>query len=134
MKINLCLSLSFLTFWSTLFAAQDAKQLFHRWDKDKNGKLSLEELPKNARPNFKRVDTNRGGSISLLEHVAFLKRARASPRPPRKPPGGIETLRNLSYAATDNSRQTLDLFLPEKRKVDKPLPLIVFIHGGAWRN
>ncbi|BCU79388.1 alpha/beta hydrolase [Luteolibacter sp. LG18] len=27
----------------------------------------------------------------------------------------------------------LDLYLPEKRKDDKPLPLVIFIHGGAWR-
>ena len=133
MKIKLCLPLWFLTFCFTLFAAQNAKQLFRSWDKDKNGKLSFEELPKNARLNFKRVDTNRNGSISLAEHEIFLKRPRSLRKPPPLPEG-IKALRNLLYAATENSRQTLDLFLPEKPKTNKPLPLLVFIHGGGWRN
>ncbi|MCA1964047.1 MAG: alpha/beta hydrolase [Prosthecobacter sp.] len=37
-----------------------------------------------------------------------------------------------AYAGTDNPKQRLDLFLPKERKSEKPLPVIVFIHGGAW--
>jgi acetyl esterase/lipase len=118
---------------ASCLSAKDPKQIFSEWDKDKNGKLSLEELPKNARPNFKRVDTNRDGSISLAEHEAFLKRPR-QPRKTRPLPEGIKSLLNLPYAATDNPRQTLDLFLPEKHKQDAPLPIIVYIHGGGWKN
>jgi acetyl esterase/lipase len=40
---------------------------------------------------------------------------------------------DLPYAATDNSRQRLDLFLPKSPRSDKPLPVVVFIHGGAFR-
>jgi acetyl esterase/lipase len=39
----------------------------------------------------------------------------------------------LPYAGTDNPRQTLDLYLPKARKDDKQLPVVVFIHGGAWQ-
>ncbi len=41
---------------------------------------------------------------------------------------------NISYAATDNPRQQLDLLLPKDRSKAKKLPVVVFIHGGAWRN
>ncbi|MCB1079564.1 MAG: alpha/beta hydrolase, partial [Verrucomicrobiae bacterium] len=34
----------------------------------------------------------------------------------------------------DNPRQKLDLFLPEKPASEGPLPVIVFIHGGGWKN
>ena len=118
---------------ASCLSAKDPKQIFSEWDKDKNGKLSLEELPRNARPNFKRVDTNQNGSISLAEHEAFLKRPR-QPRRARPLPEGVKPLLNLFYADTDNPRQTLDLFLPEKRKLDAPLPIIVYIHGGGWKN
>jgi len=37
---------------------------------------------------------------------------------------------NLSYVAQGHPRQKLDLYLPEKRK---NLPLIIWIHGGAFR-
>ena len=54
--------------------------------------------------------------------------------PPRKGPPmdlpGVKVLRDLEYAKPDGKPQLLDLFVPEK--ADGPLPLIVWIHGGAW--
>ncbi len=46
----------------------------------------------------------------------------------------IEIKKDLPYAGTDHPRQTLDLYLPKNRATDKPLPVIVFIHGGGWRG
>ena len=40
---------------------------------------------------------------------------------------------NLNYLGGDNPRQTLDLFIPDNREDDEPLPLIIWIHGGGWR-
>ena len=48
-------------------------------------------------------------------------------------PESIELLADLPYAGTDNPRQKLDLLLPLNQS-DQPLPVVVFIHGGAWRN
>ncbi len=48
-------------------------------------------------------------------------------------PAGSRVLRNLVYAKTPEQDLELDLYLPEKRP-EKPLPLIVWIHGGGWRN
>ncbi len=47
-------------------------------------------------------------------------------------PESIELLTDLPYANTDNPRQMLDLLIPRERG-DDPLPVVVFIHGGAWR-
>lgn len=49
-----------------------------------------------------------------------------------KIPGSVRTEFDLPYAGTTNHRQQLDLYLPKSPKDDQPLPLIVFIHGGAW--
>jgi acetyl esterase/lipase len=46
----------------------------------------------------------------------------------------IDARRDLPYAGTDNPRQQLDLYLPKKRADEKPLPVIVFIHGGGWQK
>lgn len=52
---------------------------------------------------------------------------------PPEPPANFEVTREVAYADTTNPKQTLDLYLP-LAKVDKPRPLIVFIHGGGWEN
>ncbi len=46
----------------------------------------------------------------------------------------IELIEDLRYADSDDPAQQLDLMLPKERISDKPLPLIVFIHGGAWKQ
>lgn len=38
--------------------------------------------------------------------------------------------RDIVYGAEQPERQNLDLFVP--KNADKPLPLVVWIHGGAW--
>ncbi len=46
-------------------------------------------------------------------------------------PAGIKMERDIAYIADGDVAQRLDLYLPEK-EAEKPLPLIVHIHGGGW--
>jgi acetyl esterase/lipase len=39
--------------------------------------------------------------------------------------------RDIVYGTDDPQRQNLDLYVP--KNADKPLPLVVWIHGGAWK-
>ncbi|MBX3433266.1 MAG: alpha/beta hydrolase [Pirellulales bacterium] len=63
----------------------------------------------------------RGVAQSVAEPVAQ----------PRWIPDSVEFLGDVPYAGTDNPRQKLDLLLPRTESND-PLPVVVFIHGGAW--
>jgi acetyl esterase/lipase len=56
----------------------------------------------------------------------------AADQPKRKPslPPGTQVLRDLEYVAGGHARNKLDLYLPAK--TDRPLPVVVWIHGGAW--
>ena len=45
-------------------------------------------------------------------------------------PAGIVAKRDLAYVPGGGPRQMLDVFYPEK--TDKPVPLVIWIHGGAW--
>ena len=47
---------------------------FLRWDKNKDNRLTREELPSAIRGNFDRVDTDQSGWISVDEHFSFLNR------------------------------------------------------------
>ncbi len=44
---------------------------------------------------------------------------------------GIIAERNIPYVENGHPNQILDLYLPDQPS-DKPLPLMIWIHGGAW--
>lgn len=45
---------------------------------------------------------------------------------------GLKVLRNIEYATPDDKPVRLDLYLPENAK--GPTPLVIWIHGGGWRQ
>ncbi len=45
---------------------------------------------------------------------------------------GVVAHRNLEYVPNGHERHRLDLFLPKDAK--EPLPLLVWVHGGGWKN
>jgi acetyl esterase/lipase len=55
----------------------------------------------------------------------------AQGRGPATLPAGVKAERNIPYVENGHRNQVLDIFLPEQRS-DKPLPLMIWIHGGAW--
>ena len=131
MSLRRFLTLFLLTsFMATRGAlAQETSAQFKRLDRNEDGKLTKDEFSGQL---FERIDTNKDGVISTQEDRAFTRRRPAGPGPRVRVPDSIKAELNLSYASTDNPRQRLDLYLPKARKNDKPLPVVVFIHGGAW--
>jgi acetyl esterase/lipase len=50
---------------------------------------------------------------------------------PFRMPDGVKILRDIEYARVGDKSLLLDIYMPEK--TTGPLPLIVWIHGGAWQ-
>lgn len=48
-------------------------------------------------------------------------------------PAGVRVIKDITYAKAPEQELKLDLYLPAARP-EKPLPLIVWIHGGGWRR
>ncbi|MDZ4402890.1 alpha/beta hydrolase [Prosthecobacter sp.] len=69
--------------------------------------------------------------FTLLTTVALAQSTKPAPKPFTLP-AGIKMEKDIAYIADGDEAQKLDLYLPEK-PADKPLPLIVHIHGGGWR-
>jgi acetyl esterase/lipase len=44
----------------------------------------------------------------------------------------VEVRLDQPYAGTSNRFQMLDLYLPSQRVDARPLPVVVYIHGGGW--
>jgi acetyl esterase/lipase len=106
-----------------LLGKPPADRNFIDWDSNADGRLVQDELPQRLRKNFARVDRDASGFISLQEHLAVGAKRQLK----------VQHLTDLPYANSANPRQRLDLLLPTQRKSDKPLPVVAFIHGGAWR-
>lgn len=51
--------------------------------------------------------------------------------PPSSPYGSAIGIKNIPYTRPSTPRQNFDLYLPEGPH-QRPFPLIVWIHGGAW--
>ena len=79
-------------------------------------------------------------TLSLLLALSVVHALAAEPPSPRQlVEKRLETLPveahfDQPYAGNSNHKQMLDLYLPKKRNSDKPLPVIVYIHGGGWIN
>jgi acetyl esterase/lipase len=63
--------------------------------------------------------------------AALLAWTGSAPAQPPKLPEGVKVLRDQEYVKDGHERQKLDLYLP--MKADGPLPVVVWVHGGAWR-
>ena len=48
-------------------------------------------------------------------------------------PRGVRIEKDIRYVPDDDEAHNLDLYLPET-PAERPLPLIVHIHGGGWRG
>jgi len=71
------------------------------------------------------------GSAATLAWVNLAVSQERPKRPVATISAGVEILRDLQYVAGGHERNRLDLYLPEK--VEGRLPLVVWIHGGAWQ-
>ena len=111
----------------------DADRLRPQWrqlDLDGDGKVALTEIPEAGRSVYARNDLDGNGELSLEEFVDFNNDPGGPGRTPL--PENVRVIADLPYAGTDDPRQQLDVYLPERASVDGPLPVIAYIHGGAW--
>lgn len=71
------------------------------------------------------------GAIGLGVMLVWASLLDAQQRPKQPtPPEGVKVLRDLQYLEGGHQRNRLDLYLPAK--AEGRLPLVVWIHGGAW--
>lgn len=98
-------------------------------DSDGDSRLTKDEFPQRLRAIFGRIDTNQDGFVVLSEDIAYRSRR----RPNRDVPDGVKAHRDLTYAVVGDKKLLLDLYVPD---IPDPrrLPLVVWIHGGAWRG
>ena len=103
-------------------------------DDDTHGKIKT-LLEANA---MKRGRTLLVASFILIT-AAFLSTAHAARSrsgadgPIADVPAGVKVIANIAYRPGPSGAWRLDLAMPEERG-EKPVPAIVFVHGGGWRS
>jgi acetyl esterase/lipase len=66
--------------------------------------------------------------LILCTTIAFAQKKKLPPGLP----SGVTLLKDLAYVEKGHARQKLDLYLPAEAK--ESLPLIIWVHGGAWEG
>ena len=74
----------------------------------------------------------RVGLMGMAVMLGWVTLTASQDRPkPSRLPQGVKVLRDLQYVEDGHERNRLDLYLPEEAQ--DSLPVIVWIHGGAWQ-
>ena len=102
--------------------AQSPSAEFRRLDANMDGRLTDAELESISLQLKKQLDRNSDGEISADEDIQHQLQALS----PSK--------ENVNYAENTNPRQTLDIWSANNFKPSTSLPIVVWIHGGAWRS
>jgi len=111
----------------------EVSERFRRFDTNGDGKLTRDEFPSLMQPLFNSLDANSDNVVTTAEDAKFLMRLPVKALQPIQPPQTVRIELDLPYAATENVRQRLDLYLPKARKHNKPLPVVAHLHGGGWQ-
>lgn len=110
----------------TTLAAQNDRRInnmISRQDSDKDGKISKQEW-RWRKENFDKIDINKDGYITADELQKSLSGLRR--------PVDADIIKNVTYATVGGKKMLLDIYMPKNSK--KPPVLLVWIHGGGWRN
>ncbi len=70
-------------------------------------------------------------NFSRMVHQAIRWAARKKPAAAKK--SEVLTFKNIPYVPGGNERRQLDIYLPwDYETLEKPLPLVIAVHGGGW--
>jgi acetyl esterase/lipase len=103
---------------------------FARAGADADGRIAIANSEPSLRGYLRAADGNGDGSITLEEFTDFQLDAGGAGKTPL--PENVTLIRDVPYAKTDHPRQRLDVYLPAKRVEGQRLPVVAYVHGGAW--
>jgi len=105
-----------------------------RDDANRDGVVSREEFTGPARL-FERLDANRDGVVSRDEANGFAGRMgdRRGGMKPARLPEDVEEIRDVVFGTGGGRPLRLNIIRP-KNAPGGPMPVVVWVHGGAWRG
>lgn len=95
-----------------------------------DGRVAIASAPAAVQGYLRAADADADGALSLAEFTDFQLDPGGAGRRPL--PEGVTRIADVAYAGTDHPRQQLDLYLPAARVDGERLPVVAYVHGGAW--
>lgn len=106
-------------------------ELFLRLDRNRDGRITRDEMPPGREALFDRIDADGDGVITLEEHRAFRRGQQQAARRPSALPE--PDFADVAYGT--HPRNVFDLWQPTGNAAEgRPSPLVVFFHGGGFRS
>lgn len=112
-----------------------AKQIpFKSLDQNKDKLLTAKEFTGSHPDIFTHVDKTYDGALSEKEYKAYSNAQKKIIQEKEKIPAGTLVYNNIPYTSNPHHRQYLDLYMPANADTSKPIPLVIWVHGGGWRQ
>lgn len=140
------LALSVFVMVGSTVGTYASERLFKQLDKDGNGKVTLEEFKaKGKEAKFRTYDKNSDGVITLDEVASKAKKnievdqekgdgnSGNKPETGDAPDDSLELSKAIVYGKGGTRDLYLDILRP-KQTGKRVLPVIIWIHGGAWKT
>lgn len=107
---------------------------FKQWDQNADGVVSVSELPQSHQASFDEADLNADGGLSTHEFGKYWRDHGRKVAARESMPDDVTIFEDLAYVENGHVRQKLDIYLPKTAEASGPVPLVVWIHGGGWKN
>lgn len=107
---------------------------FALWDQDGDGSISPPEMPTPNRTDFEEADLDADGALSSSEFSKYWRDYGRKVTARESISDQVRIIENITYVKTGHVRQKLDIFLPKASDPSQSLPLVIWIHGGGWKN
>lgn len=107
---------------------------FSKIDINEDNKLTPTEIPLFDKDVFEQADGDVDWQLTEKEYRTYVAYAKRIQSERALIPENTRTYRDIPYILDGNNRHTLDLYLPDTTKYEKPYPLVIWIHGGGWQK
>ncbi|WP_303317261.1 family 16 glycoside hydrolase [Flavivirga abyssicola] len=111
-----------------------AKTKFVDFDLNSDEKLQGKELAEFNLDYVDHVDKNIDGALNKKEFRVYHKFVDRMNAEQALIPKHIKIYKNIPYVENGHRTQTLDLYFPKNYTSDKPMPLVIWVHGGGWNK
>lgn len=111
-----------------------AKSSFTDFDLNNDDMLEGDELSDFNIDYIDHIDKDFNGKLNEKEFKQYHKFVERMNATRAVIPNYVKIYKNIPYVENGHRKHKLDIYYPQNYKSDKPLPLVIWVHGGGWNK